>query len=105
MIAHKQNDILRVLTIFSVVLLPLTLLAGIYGMNVGHIPFSDDVHGFWTIVGVMLMLSSRHARPTSATRVAVTERLWAPWRLEYVQGGADAAGCIFCDRRPATTTA
>jgi hypothetical protein len=24
------------------------------------------------------------------------ERLWAPWRLEYVAGGADAPGCIFC---------
>ena len=34
-IAHKQNDILRVLTLFSVVLLPLTLISGIYGMNVG----------------------------------------------------------------------
>jgi ATP adenylyltransferase len=28
----------------------------------------------------------------------VTERLWAPWRLEYVAGGADQPGCIFCDR-------
>jgi ATP adenylyltransferase len=27
----------------------------------------------------------------------MTERLWAPWRLEYVQGGADAGGCVFCD--------
>jgi ATP adenylyltransferase len=27
----------------------------------------------------------------------VTEQLWAPWRLEYVQGGADAGGCLFCD--------
>ena len=26
------------------------------------------------------------------------ERLWAPWRLEYVAGGADAPGCIFCDK-------
>ena len=28
----------------------------------------------------------------------MTERLWAPWRLEYVQGGADAPDCIFCAR-------
>jgi len=27
----------------------------------------------------------------------MTEQLWAPWRLEYVQGGADAGGCVFCD--------
>ena len=26
----------------------------------------------------------------------MTDPLWAPWRLEYVQGGADADGCIFC---------
>jgi ATP adenylyltransferase len=28
----------------------------------------------------------------------MTERLWAPWRLEYVAGGADQDGCIFCDK-------
>ena len=33
-ISHRQNDILRVLTVFSVVLLPLTLITGIFGMNV-----------------------------------------------------------------------
>jgi ATP adenylyltransferase len=27
----------------------------------------------------------------------MTEQLWAPWRLEYVLGGADAGGCVFCD--------
>ena len=27
----------------------------------------------------------------------MTERLWAPWRLEYVQTGADAGGCVLCD--------
>ena len=26
----------------------------------------------------------------------MTDPLWAPWRLEYVQGGADTDGCIFC---------
>src|SRR4029078_3564842 len=41
-IAHKQNDILRLLTIFSVILLPLTLLSGIFGMNFDHIPFSSS---------------------------------------------------------------
>jgi ATP adenylyltransferase len=27
----------------------------------------------------------------------MTERLWAPWRLEYVQTGADTGGCVLCD--------
>jgi len=31
----------------------------------------------------------------------MTERLWAPWRMEYIQGGVDAGGCIFCDKAAA----
>ena len=38
-------------------LLPLTLMSGIYGMNFQHIPFSADYHGFVTMVGVMLGLA------------------------------------------------
>jgi magnesium transporter len=52
-ISHRQNDVLRVLTIFSVVLLPLTLISGIFGMNVDF-PGFDSTVAFWTIVGVML---------------------------------------------------
>ena len=56
-IAHKQNDILRVLTIFSVILLPLTLITGLFGMNFQHIPFTADYHGFVTTVGIMLAIA------------------------------------------------
>jgi magnesium transporter len=52
-IAHKQNDVLRVLTVFSVILLPLTLISGIFGMNV-HFPGFDTAEAFWTICGVMI---------------------------------------------------
>jgi magnesium transporter len=54
-ISHRQNDILRVLTIFSVVLLPLTLITGIFGMNV-HFPGFDTSDAWWVIVGVMVAL-------------------------------------------------
>jgi magnesium transporter len=57
-IVHKQNDILRVLTIFSVILLPLTLLTGIFGMNFRHIPFSTDHDGFVVTVMVMLVIAA-----------------------------------------------
>ena len=56
-IAHKQNDILRLLTIFSVILLPLTLLSGIFGMNFQHIPFSSNYHGFVVTVTVMAVIA------------------------------------------------
>ena len=55
-IAHKQNDILRLLTIFTVILLPLTLIAGIYGMNV-PLPFQNSRHAFWIIEGGTLLLA------------------------------------------------
>jgi len=56
-IAHKQNDILRVLTIFSVILLPLTLITGLFGMNFRHIPFSGVYYGFDFTVAVMLCIA------------------------------------------------
>src|SRR6476619_2899764 len=52
-ISHRQNDVLRILTVFSVVLLPLTLISGIFGMNV-HFPGFDSAAAFWAIIGVMI---------------------------------------------------
>jgi magnesium transporter len=55
-ISHRQNDILRVLTVFSVVLLPLTLITGFFGMNV-RFPGFGTVWAFWTIfVGMAVSL-------------------------------------------------
>ena len=57
-ISHKVNDILRVLTAISVIVLPLTLLASIFGMNVGLPGGGDPEEGiavpFAIIVGVMV---------------------------------------------------
>ncbi len=54
-INHRQNDILRILTVFSVVLLPLTLITGFFGMNV-HFPGYGSATDFWAITGGMLVL-------------------------------------------------
>ena len=51
-ISHRQNNVLRILTVVSVVLLPLTLISGIFGMNV-HFPGFATAWAFWTILGVM----------------------------------------------------
>ena len=53
MISHRQNRVLQILTIFSVVLLPLTLISGIFGMNV-NFPGYGTHAAFWVIVGVMV---------------------------------------------------
>src|SRR5438128_1476602 len=52
-ISHRQNDILYVLTIFSVILLPLTLVTGIFGMNV-LFPGEHTHAAFWAIVGLLV---------------------------------------------------
>jgi magnesium transporter len=54
-LSHRVNDILRVLTSISVIVLPLTLLASIWGMNVG-VPGEHNMTGFWVIVGTMVAL-------------------------------------------------
>ena len=55
-ISHRQNDVLRILTVVSVVLLPLTLITGIFGMNV-HFPGFETATAFWVIAGAMLGLA------------------------------------------------
>jgi magnesium transporter len=54
-ISHRVNDVLRVLTAFSVIILPLTLLASIFGMNVDF-PFDAGEGAFWAIIGSMVAL-------------------------------------------------
>src|SRR6187397_2506940 len=51
-ISHRVNDILRVLTSISVIVLPLTLIASIWGMNSG-VPGEGNDADFYVIVGAM----------------------------------------------------
>jgi len=54
-IAHRTNETFRVLTAISVIVLPLTLVASIWGMNVG-VPGEEDMTAFWAILGFMVIL-------------------------------------------------
>src|SRR5215208_1131548 len=53
-LAHRGNQTFKVLTAFSVILLPLTLIASIWGMNV-HVPGQGDVGAFYAVIVVMLV--------------------------------------------------
>src|SRR5437764_14671678 len=55
LISHQQNDILYVLTIFSVVMLPLTFLTGLFGMNV-HFPGYGSSLTFWALIASFVVL-------------------------------------------------
>ena len=54
-LAHRVNDILRVLTAFSVIILPLTLIASLWGMNVG-VPGEGDSEDFYVVAGGMAIV-------------------------------------------------
>jgi magnesium transporter len=51
-LSHRLNDSFRILTAASVIILPLTLIASIYGMNV-PVPGEGMPLAFWLILGVM----------------------------------------------------
>ena len=55
--ANRTNDIMMLLTIFSTIMLPLTVVTGLFGMNVDF-PFITNVTSFWFIIGVMLVITS-----------------------------------------------
>jgi Mg2+ and Co2+ transporter CorA len=44
---------MKILTIFSVTLLPLTLLTGVYGMNL-QLPYAQNPNAFWIVLGSMI---------------------------------------------------
>ncbi len=59
-IANRTNEIMKVLTIFSAIMLPLTLIAGIYGMNFEHMPELKWIHGYpfalFLMIGIAILM-------------------------------------------------
>jgi len=51
---EQNNRSLYVLTIVTVLALPINITAGLMGMNVGGIPLADSLHGFWIVVTLIL---------------------------------------------------
>ena len=54
-ISHRQNDVLRLLTVFTVIVLPLTLITGIFGMNVAF-PGEGTREAFWAVVATLVAM-------------------------------------------------
>lgn len=53
LLSFRMNEIMKTLTMFSVIIFPLTLLAAIFGMNAVFMPLVDNPYGFWIIIGIM----------------------------------------------------
>jgi len=56
LISYRLNDIMRILTVISVILIPANLIASIFGMNAKFMPFVGDKFDFYTILSIMLTL-------------------------------------------------
>lgn len=55
LIDTKTNEIMKILTLFSVIVFPLTLLAALFGMNTKILPLVGLPYDFWIVIGVMLL--------------------------------------------------
>lgn len=56
-VSNRLNEIMKVLTIFSAVMLPLTFIAGIYGMNFDNIPETHSPYGYYAVWAVMITVA------------------------------------------------
>ncbi len=52
-INQKTNEVIKTLTVISVALLPMTLVASIYGMNVTGLPFANHPIGVWVVFFIL----------------------------------------------------
>jgi zinc transporter len=63
-INEQTNRTLFTLTLVTVLALPINIIAGFFGMNVGGIPFANEPHGFWILailVASFTLLAGRWA--------------------------------------------
>jgi magnesium transporter len=55
-ISLQMNDVMKTLTMFATVLLPMTLIAGIFGMNFDYLPWVKRPWGLWVVLGMMVAM-------------------------------------------------
>ena len=56
-VGNRMNEIMKVLTIFSAIMLPLTFIAGVYGMNFENMPELTTRFGYFVVIAIMIMVA------------------------------------------------
>ena len=56
-VSNKTNEVMKTLAVLSAILLPLTLIAGIYGMNFDPLPGPKSEYGFWMTIASMAVIT------------------------------------------------
>lgn len=57
LLSTKQNEVMKTLTVLAFIFLPLSFIAGLFGMNTTNNPIVGSPYDFWIIVGGMLTLA------------------------------------------------
>jgi len=56
-VGNRMNEIMKVLTIFSAIMLPLTFIAGVYGMNFENMPELGTRFGYFIVLAIMIVVA------------------------------------------------
>jgi magnesium transporter len=56
-VSNRTNEVMKILTIFSAIMLPLSVIAGIYGMNFDYMPELHTENGFYVTLGFMALIT------------------------------------------------
>jgi len=56
-VSNRMNEIMKVLTIFSAIMLPLTFIAGLYGMNFDNLPELHWAYSYFVVLAIMLAVA------------------------------------------------
>ena len=56
-VSNRMNDVMKVLTIFAAIFIPLTFIASIYGMNFTNMPELHTSGGYFVVLGAMAVLA------------------------------------------------
>jgi magnesium transporter len=54
--SNRMNSIMKTLTVITTIFMPLTFIAGVYGMNFVNMPEVEWHYGYFIVIGVMLVL-------------------------------------------------
>ncbi len=57
-LTERSNQLLYILSVMTAVLLPMTIISGLFGMNVGGLPLVDTPMGFWLVSAVSLLIAA-----------------------------------------------
>lgn len=96
--AREATEVTKVLTVYAAIVLPLSLIAGLFGMNFAQIPGADNANGFWILIGVMALLTATSLLLFAKAgwirlprlRTSITSRSWVPERARQSVEISDA---------------